>query len=120
MHCMKCGREIEEGQVFCIECLKDMARYPVRPGTAVHLPKRPAYSPIRRTVPKRKTIPAEDMVKRQRRIIRRLSWALVITSILAALMAYPTITHLLESEDFPIGQNFSVIEDFFPVTEETE
>jgi len=111
MNCMKCGREIQEGQVFCTDCLKVMEKYPVRPGTAVHLPKRPAYSPIRRVMPKRKAIPPEEMVKKQRKIIRRLSVALTIMSILAALMAYPAVQHLLENEDFLKGQNYSVITD---------
>ena len=91
-----------------------MAKYPVRPGTAVHLPKRPAYSSIRRVIPKRKTISPEEMVKKQRKIIQRLSWALIVVTLLAALMAYPAITHLLEDEDSLIGQNYSVIQDLLP------
>ena len=31
MNCLKCGREIEEGQVFCNDCLVQMAKYPVKP-----------------------------------------------------------------------------------------
>ena len=118
MNCMKCGREIEEGQVFCIDCLKDMARYPVRPGTAVHLPKRPSYTPIRRAVPKRKSIPPEEMVKKQRRLIRRLMAALTVALLVIALLAYPAIAHLLENENFLTGQNYSVITDLLPL--ETE
>ena len=120
MNCMKCGREVGEGQVFCTDCLKDMEKYPVRPGTAVHLPKRPAYSPIRRAVPKRKSIPPEEMVKRQRKTIRRLSWALVLTSLLAALMAYPAFQHLRKNDDFLIGQNYSVITDLLPGVSESD
>ena len=71
MNCMKCGREIEEGQVFCIDCLKDMEKYPVRPGTAVHLPKRPTYSPIRRVYTKRKTLSPEEVVKAHPSPVRR-------------------------------------------------
>ena len=40
MYCMKCGREIEDGQAFCGDCLAVMEKYPVKPGTAVILPKR--------------------------------------------------------------------------------
>lgn len=40
LNCLKCGREIEEGQVFCNDCLVQMAKYPVKPGTAVQLPSR--------------------------------------------------------------------------------
>lgn len=38
MNCMKCGREIPVGQVFCDGCLKVMETYPVKPDTAIHLP----------------------------------------------------------------------------------
>ena len=118
MNCMKCGRDIGEEGVFCIDCLKDMAKYPVRPGTAVHLPKRPAYTPARRVAAKRKTISPEEMVKKQRKLIRLLSTALAIVSLLAALLAYPAISHLLENEDFLIGQNYSVIQDLLPIDKE--
>ena len=38
--CMRCGWEIEEGQVFCQDCLKEMSRYPVDPNTVVQIPLR--------------------------------------------------------------------------------
>ena len=114
MNCMKCGRDIPEGQVFCDECLEDMKKYPVRPGTAVHLPKRPAYSPPRRVISKRKTISPEEKVKKQRKTIRRLSWALFAAVLLAVLLAYPAVIHLMESDDFLPGQNYSVIQDLLP------
>lgn len=117
MYCMKCGREIEEGQVFCANCLKDMAKYPVRPGTAVHLPKRPAYAPIRRVAPKRKALSPEEMVKKQRRLIRRLSIALTVASLLAALMVYPAVSYILYNDELLIGQNYSVIQDLLSETE---
>lgn len=42
MACLKCGKEVSAGQVFCDECLLDMDKYPVKPGTPVLLPNRPA------------------------------------------------------------------------------
>ena len=39
MSCMKCGRDTEEGRTFCTECLVEMEKYPVRPGTVVRLPE---------------------------------------------------------------------------------
>ena len=114
MNCMKCGRDIQEGQVFCIDCLKDMEKYPVRPGTMIHLPKRPAYPPIRRAAPKRKAVSLEEIVKRQRKIIRRLSIALILALAAAALLAIPAAVHLMETDEFVIGQNYSVIQDLLP------
>ena len=42
MQCMKCGMEVPEGQVFCNGCLEVMDKYPVKPGTPVHIrPRKP-------------------------------------------------------------------------------
>ena len=40
MSCMRCGKEMEESLVFCPECLADMERHPVKPGTPIQLPVR--------------------------------------------------------------------------------
>ena len=45
MHCMKCGRDLEPGQVFCEECQAEMKKYPVKPGTVVQLPRRREEAP---------------------------------------------------------------------------
>ena len=45
MSCMKCGKEVSEDQVFCPECLAEMERYPVKPGTPVLLPHRSPITP---------------------------------------------------------------------------
>ena len=49
MSCMRCGREIDETQVFCAECLADMERHPVKPGTPIQLPTRNEKSAAKRT-----------------------------------------------------------------------
>ena len=40
MNCMKCGRETRGEDVFCQDCLTEMKKYPVDPGTVVLLPRR--------------------------------------------------------------------------------
>ena len=40
MYCLKCGRDTKSEQVFCNDCLAVMDAYPVKPDTAIHLPKR--------------------------------------------------------------------------------
>ena len=39
MHCLKCGRKTEDPHVFCPDCLIEMEKYPVMPGTVVRLPQ---------------------------------------------------------------------------------
>ena len=49
MSCMRCGKEMEESMVFCAECLADMERHPVKPGTPIQLPVRIENPAAKRT-----------------------------------------------------------------------
>ena len=60
MNCLKCGREIEEGQVFCNDCLVQMAKYPVKPGTAVQLPSRGSAAVSKKVHSRRRTKAAPE------------------------------------------------------------
>ena len=61
---MKCGREIPVGQVFCDECLEDMEKYPVKPGTAVQLPARPKPAPVKKSfIRRRPALSLEELEK---------------------------------------------------------
>ena len=40
MFCLRCGRETENEQAFCLDCQKVMAAYPVDPNAVVQLPVR--------------------------------------------------------------------------------
>ncbi len=81
MGCMKCGREIALGQVFCKECLADMANYPVKPGTPVHLPtEQPNALPRRSST--RKARKPEEQLSRVRRMM--IGMMLVFTLVVAA------------------------------------
>lgn len=107
MNCLKCGRETSGERVFCDDCLLEMEKYPVRPGTLVHLPRRKESAAARKTT-KRRTVSPEDQVKAMRRLIRRLILALVICIALILAMVYPSISYLME-DHFAIGQNYSSI-----------
>lgn len=107
MNCMKCGRDIEEGQVFCSICRDEMAKYPVNPATAIVLPVRkpkPAPKKTRRKAPPS----AEELLKKARARLRRLFilWVLTLALFLAAAAA---AIHLWEVPvaKFRPGQNYS-------------
>ena len=51
MQCMKCGRDVESDEVFCNSCKETMARYPVRPGVVVQLPRRTESAVKKQPVP---------------------------------------------------------------------
>ena len=110
MNCMKCGQEIEEGQVFCAECLAEMGKYPVKPGTAVLLPHSKPVSPVKKAYAKwRQTPTPEEMVVRLKKRLRRMILIWLITLLLLVAFAYPTISRLLEEEKLLPGQNYTAI-----------
>ena len=110
--CLKCNRETAEGQVFCDECLAQMAKQPVKPGTPVNLPKRPPSEPraskhaaVR---PEDQVIRLEERISRLHRSIAMLSIALILVSGLLLLMLY------LHPGIPDIGQNYTPMETTAP------
>lgn len=105
MLCLKCGRETENEQAFCLECQKEMARYPVDPNTVVHLPtqqKNSSKKPV-----KRRIVPEEQirLLKRRSRVLTGLLLACLIALICLAV----SLIRGVQSNRFQIGQNYTTI-----------
>ena len=116
VQCMKCGQDVENGNVFCQVCLEDMKKYPVRPGTVVQLPKHQEAQP-RRPMPKRKQPSTlEEQVKTLRKWARALCAALAVTLALLALTGYLLLRAYRVEEKLLPGQNYSAATS---ATEET-
>ena len=107
MNCLKCGRETTAEQVFCENCLLEMEKYPVKPGTAVKLPSPREATTFRRTV-KRRTISPEEQVRSLKKRVLHLTVALLACIALVLLLARPALSHLLE-DHYKKGQNYNVI-----------
>lgn len=108
MNCMKCGRDIEEGQVFCASCLEDMRQYPVKPGIAIQLPIRKEQPMLKKMVPKRKqALPPEEQVKVLKKRLRRIIILWLITLCLLAATIYPTMEYFFGEQTLLPGQNYS-------------
>ena len=107
MNCIKCGRETLGEQVFCQECQMVMAKYPVKPGTAVKLPERRETTSFRRT-PKRRAVNLEEQVKVLKKRTLHLTIGLILALLMIAAMIYPSISYLMEDHHKP-GQNYTVI-----------
>jgi len=107
MNCMKCGRETQAEDVFCQDCLLEMEKYPVRPGTVVLLPRRRESSIVKK-LPKRHVLTAEEQITFLRK------WVMILTILLAvcigaiAAMFRPTM-HYVMDEHVEIGQNYSSV-----------
>ena len=107
MNCMKCGVEIDAGQVFCHDCLKEMANYPIKPGTVVQLPRR-QEGPANKKPAARRSLSAEEQIKQLKIRLRILTVLWLVTLALLAALAYPAILYL-DKDDFLPGQNYSSI-----------
>lgn len=106
MNCLKCGQRTTEDRMFCEDCLQDMEKYPVKPGTVVYLPKRREAAPPKK-VSKRRVLPPEEQIKLLRTRVKWLSIALAAAVVLILVMAYPSIQYMME-DHFELGQNYSV------------
>ena len=123
MQCMKCGRDLDPGEVFCRECRDVMARYPVKPGTVVQLPHRQLHYTAKRQPSRRKAIPLEEQIERLKHVSRRLALALLVSVLISAVAGYVAVTQFLENHrKHAVGQNYSVMttEATNPATETTE
>ena len=106
MNCMKCGREIALGQVFCKDCLADMAEYPVTPGTPVILPANDPKPAVRR--PARKSRKPEEQLIVVRNIATVLALLLIAVSLTFGFITSALLKKLDEQPPIPTGgQNYS-------------
>ena len=106
MNCMKCGREIALGQVFCKECLADMADYPIKPGTPVILPVQEPRSVNRRS--NRKPRKPEEQLSTLRAVATVLSLLLIAVTLTFGFITQSLLNKLEEAPEEPTpGQNYS-------------
>ena len=107
MSCMKCGKEVSAGQVFCDDCLLEMEKYPVKPGTPVLLPNRSATPVVHK----------HRFYRRQRKPEEQLSsyknWITFFCIFCSVLVMALTLSimlnlHLLGNKDINLlpGQNY--------------
>ena len=81
MQCLKCGKDVSSNPTFCDACLAEMENFPVKPGTAVHIPKREL--PDKRTVAIR-TPSTAVLLSRAR---RTLQWMYLLVALLTLLLS---------------------------------
>ena len=114
VNCMKCGRDMESGEVFCDACREEMAKYPVKPGTVVQLPYRREDASSKKTNGRRKQPTQEKQVASLRKTIRTLIILLAVQFLLMVCLAIPVAKKLLEEKAVVTGQNYSSVSDTEP------
>lgn len=109
MFCMKCGKEISEGQVFCSECLAVMDRHPVKPGTPVQLPNRSVTAPVKKVSRRKKEVPVEKQLQRQKKLTAWLSGLLAACLLIIGFLgAVVWEDHAPDpTPEHTIGQNYN-------------
>ncbi len=111
MHCLKCGKETEESQIFCPECLQMMDSYPVKPGTPVILPQRNHTSGEKANHKKEQT--PEEQLRTLRNISRILLAAVAVLSVLLCItgvLLLRTLDRTAPAQEAPpnnIGRNYT-------------
>jgi len=84
--CIKCGKETQDGHIFCESCLTVMDAYPVKPDTAIHLPDR--QEAPKKAVPRKRVLTPEEQVERLKKANRRLRlYFLLLLLLFAASLA---------------------------------
>ena len=117
MYCLKCGQETQEDQAFCLECQKEMAKYPVDPNAVVQLPTLKQAAPKKPV--KRRTTP-EEQIRQLKRRVRVYAGLLAAALIVAICLAIPIVRDLGKTKS-QIGQNYSTVKpNTQPTGEETE
>ena len=106
--CLKCGRNTVSEQVFCPDCLAEMEKYPVRPGTVVQLPVRKAPSAAKKQPLKKRTVPLEEQLKVLKKRCRTLIFLLILVTAIAVALAIPAVEHFMETHH-KIGQNYTTV-----------
>ena len=114
MNCLRCGRETQEDHVFCESCREEMGKYPVRPETAVILPRRrEEASPKKAKRHGKAPLSPEEQVrklKKQRFWISFLSLLLTVVLITSLVLTYLD----LKKTELRPGQNYSAVETTAP------
>ena len=107
MQCMKCGRDVEPGQVFCDKCRETMERYPVKPGIVVQLPRRVESAAKKPTVRRRNTPTPEEQNQTLRRTVRWLATMIVLLTVAVIGLGWLSVRLYRESEIKMLpGQNY--------------
>ena len=106
MNCLKCGRELREGQVFCDACLESMEKEPIKINTPVVIPPQPKTKPSRH----RPLFNPDEEVKRLQKVNQNLILWLILTSVAAALFAFGLYHQEFLEVVEEIGRNYNVIE----------
>ena len=110
MDCLRCGKKTAEKQSFCEECLAVMEKYPVKPGTAIHLLHRPAAHAEKKQPQRHREPTAAEQVEHLRGMFRWLFGIIAVLSVLLLLTAGILLHEISkETPTGTIGKNYTTV-----------
>lgn len=108
MYCLRCGKDAPDKHVFCETCLASMEKYPIKPGTSVHLPRKKEAPVVKKTSRRLRSMTAEELVVRMRRALRVMTVLLVISLLLLCVAVGLLLNQHQNPQNAVIGQNYTV------------
>lgn len=108
MHCLKCGRETGQNQVFCAACLETMEAHPVKPGTAVNLPRHAAAAATKKSSQRKRHLTPDEQILYLRKHLRRARALGLILAVLLALSSAMLLYEIFNPDDPALGQNYTI------------
>lgn len=111
MYCLKCGKDTEEGHVFCNTCLRTMAEYPVKPGTPVVLPQRPTVVEDKKPAHRKRPLSHKEQLARLHKLIRGLAITVAVLAV-ALSVAIVLLVRSLQQPDVSedVGRNYTTVD----------
>lgn len=108
MSCLRCGKNTDEKQTFCSECLALMEKHPVKPGIAIHLPHRDSTPQEKKPVVRHREPTVAEQVEHLRKTVRWLLGMIAVLSVLLLLTA-GMLLHIMGNTPVSkdIGKNYT-------------
>ena len=104
--CLKCGRPCPEDQAFCLECLAEMEKYPVKPGVVVLLHPQEQSKPPRRR--QHSVNPMEEQLNTLKKKVAALRILVILLLAAAGVLGWMAASDYLAEEQIILpGQNYS-------------
>ena len=109
MSCMKCGKKVNQSNVFCDECLEKMEQCPIPTEAVVNLPKRPSKPATKkRSFRQRYFWEAEEKIEVLRTRVRWLTfvWSITFLCLVACVALIVWMLYMQDQLPAPISDLF--------------
>ena len=108
MYCMKCGREVEDTQVFCLDCQELMKQEPIPICSSVKIPRQP----LKHNKPHRPAVRYEEEVLRLEKSNERLRIWVILLAMATVLLTMAVYHKEVAKAVEDMGKNYSIVETY--------